>query len=238
MGRVIPAHAFWGWLMSSDFPKMSRTPGRPEAARGKPANGAGLYWLFAGAVLLAAAFGGLVVFLVMRSPVSGGGTTAADNGSRSTNAAPAANSASAGGGQIAWNTVATYGSWQVRCQQQNAKICNALLQVIDNNKRTMMAWIVGPDGKGMLQTVLQTPPGVMVATGIDVKIGTAAVRHVNYISCLSQGCTAAAPMDAVFVKDMTQAAKADVVVYDSNGRSLDLGIPLNGFDKAVAALRR
>jgi hypothetical protein len=32
--------------------------------------------------------------------------------------------------------------------------------------------------------------------------------------------------------------KANVVLYASNGKSLDFGIPLTGFDKAVAAIRK
>jgi invasion protein IalB len=148
---------------------------------------------------------------------------------------------------MAWTTVATYGSWQVRCQNSKdgkdgkagAKSCAAVLELIDNKtKRTVMAWIVGPDGKGALQTVFQVPTGVMVSSGLDLKLGAAAARHIAYLICLPQQCTAAAPMDNAFVKDALAAQKADVVLYSWDGKNLDFGIPVTGLDKAVAALRK
>lgn len=78
----------------------------------------------------------------------------------------------------------------------------------------------------------------MVSAGIDIKRGTAAARHVNYLSCGQQGCTAATPMDDAFIKETAAAAKGDIVLYAANGRSLDFGIPTTGFDKAVAALKK
>ena len=135
----------------------------------------------------------------------------------------------------------TFGSWQVRCQNGNAatKLCTAVLEVVDNkSKQVLMAWIVGPDPKGGLQTVFQTPSGVLVGNGIDIKIANAATRHLNYMSCMPQQCTAVAPMDEAFVKEALAAPKADVTVYAANGKAVAFGIPVTGFDKALAAIRK
>ena len=218
--------------MSNDFSNM-RAPGRSDQARRKTADGPGLYIVFGAAVLVAAIVGGLVVFLALRTPES---QVAA------VNAPVAAQAGKAAGAQpapppITWKTTGTFGSWQVQCQESNAKFCRAVLQVI-RDKQVIMTWLVGPDGKGVLQNVLQTPTGVMVSAGIDIKVGSAAARHANFMTCGPQGCAAAAPMDEAFIKDASAAAKTDVVLYAPNGQSVDFGIPTGGLDKAVAALRK
>lgn len=45
-------------------------------------------------------------------------------------------------------------------------------------------------------------------------------------------------MDDAFVKEATGSAKATVTLYAADGKSLDFGIPVNGLDKAIAAIRK
>jgi invasion protein IalB len=143
---------------------------------------------------------------------------------------------------LQWTTIGTFGSWEARCTTppgQTAKLCTALLQVIDNrNKNVLMAWIVGPDDKGALQTVFQTPTGVMIGNGVEVKLGNAAARKINFQSCGTQQCTAVAPMNDAFVKEVSAAQKADVTLTALNGRALNFGIPVAGLDKALAAIKK
>lgn len=227
--------------MSSEFSAFNRQPGKAEAVRPKAAGGASLYALFGGAVLLAAMIGGGIVYFVT-SP----GTP---NQAVANNAPAGAQQAARGGGNgngnqaangpVQWDTVGTFGSWQVRCQKNNNKICTAVLEVIDNDKKqVLMAWLIGPDQRGGLQTALQTPSGVLVGNGIDIKLANAPARHLNYLSCLPQQCTAVSPMDEAFIKEALAAPKADVTVYAANGKSLAFGIPVTGIDKALAAIRK
>jgi invasion protein IalB len=221
--------------MSNDFSNM-RTPGRVDQVRRKTADGPGLYIVFGAAVLVAAIVGGLVVFFALRASqpqVATGNSPVAAQGAPGGNGAGAQPAAP----QISWKTTGTFGNWQVQCQETNAKACRAVLQVI-RDKQVIMAWFVGTDGKGALQNVLQTPTGVMVSAGIDIKVGSAAARHANFLTCGPQGCTAAVPIDDAFIKDASAAPKTDVVLYAPNGQSVDFGIPTGGLDKAIAALKK
>jgi invasion protein IalB len=171
-----------------------------------------LYVLFSAAVAIAAAAGALVVFLLLRSsPLEQQQATANR---------PAARTQAAQG----TNAPAPVEAWLEVINQQS--------------KQVMIAWIVGPDNKGALQTLFQTPTGVRVAAGVDVKLGNAAARHVNYITCLPRQCTAGMPMDDAFVKDTIAAQKADVTLYAPDGKGINFGIPVIGFDKAVAAIKK
>jgi invasion protein IalB len=217
--------------MTNDFSNL-RVPTRADAVKRKPGDGPGLYIVFGAAVLVAAIVGGLVVFFALR---------ASQPQVAAPNAPVAAQAANAGAQpaapQLRWKDAGNFGSWQVQCQEANAKICRAVLQVI-RDKQIIMAWLVGADAKGVMQNVLQTPTGVMVSAGVDVKIGSAPARHANYAACGPQACTASFTLDDAFVKEAAAAQKTDVVMYALNGQSVDFGIPTAGLDKAVAALKK
>jgi invasion protein IalB len=217
--------------MTNDFSNL-RVPNRADAVRRKSGDGPGLYIVFGAAVLVAAIVGGLVVFFAVRTSQPQVAAPQAPIAAQAGNAGaqPAAP-------QVRWKAAGTFGSWEVQCQEANEKICRAVLQII-RDKQVIMAWLVGRDAKGALQNVLQTPTGVMVSAGIDIKIGSSPARHANYVTCGPQACTASMPLDDAFVKDAAGAQKTDVVMYAPNGQSVDFGIPTAGFDKAVAALKK
>ena len=78
----------------------------------------------------------------------------------------------------------------------------------------------------------------MVSSGVSVKLGNAAARKINFQSCAAQQCTAVAPMNDAFVKEVSGAEKADVTVTALNGQTLNFGIPVAGLDKALAAIKK
>jgi invasion protein IalB len=224
--------------MSGEFSNFGRQPAQPGNARANLGGGTSLYLVFGGAVVVAAATGALIAFMLKRSP-GGAQQSLPVNPPNATQAAAAQGNAAAPA-EPQWSKVATYGSWEVRCQNPSAstKVCAAWLEIVNQqNKQVMMAWIVGPDNKGALQTIFQTPTGVRVAAGLDLKLGNAAARHVNYINCLPRQCTAGVAMDDAFVKDTIAAQKADVTLYAPDGKGINFGIPVTGFDKAVAAIK-
>jgi invasion protein IalB len=216
-------------MSNNDFSMMGRP--RVDAPPPRTSNTA-LYLMFAGGVVLAALVGALVAYFILRQPAQ---NVAARN-------APGGQQAAGNVAGPQWTTTDTFGSWLVRCQNKNGttgKPCLALLQVVNQqNKRTMFAWIVGLDAKGAVQAVMQTPTGINVGKGIDIKFGTETPRHVDFSNCLPQQCSATTTLDEAFVKDMTTQPKADVVIVASNGQSLDFGIPVAGFDKALAAIKK
>jgi len=241
MGRDIPAHIVRGAFVSNDYSNFGRQPVE-HGNSGKRLDGTlNLYLLFGGAVVVAAATGALVAFLLIRSTAPAQQQATVNRPAAQTQAAAAQGANAPAPAPVQWTKVATYGSWEVRCQNPNlnTKVCAAWLEIINQqNKQVMMAWIVAPDNNGALQTVFQTPTGVRVAAGVDVKLGNAGARHVNYISCQPQQCTAGMPMDDAFIKDTIAAQKADVTLYAPDGKGINFGIPVTGFDKAVAALKK
>ncbi len=190
------------------------------------------------AVLLAAAAGGAYYAGTLSSVQATQQSQAPAQAPAPPQQAPAQQAAQA----IQWRTIGTFGSWEARCTTppgRTTQLCTTVLQIINNqNKNVLMSWIVGPDEKGALQSIFQTPTGVMIANGVDIKIGNAAARKVSYQSCNPQQCTASGSMNDAFVKEIMAAERANVTLTAANDQALNFGIPVAGFDKALAAIKK
>ena len=226
--------------MRSEFPGLENRTRQQNENNGPTRAKTGLYLLVGGAVLLIVAGGAFFVGMMKSSGLAP--RTAAGTPTTAAATPPATPPAQPAAPQIQWTTIGTFGSWEAKCTTPpgaTARLCTAILQVIDNrNKNVLMAWIVGTDEKGVLQSIFQTPTGVMVSSGLDLKLGSAAVHKINFRSCAAQQCVAVTPMNDAFVKEVTAAPKADVTITALNGQQLNFGIPVAGFDKALAAIKK
>ena len=121
--------------MSGDFSNFGRQPVKPSNARVGFAGGLGLYLMFGGAVVVAGAAGALIAFVLMRSP--GPPQQSPVNGAQA--AAPQAGDPAAPA-PPQWTKVATYGSWEVRCQNSNVsnKVCAAWLEVVNQQSKQVI----------------------------------------------------------------------------------------------------
>ncbi len=136
-----------------------------------------------------------------------------------------------------------YDSWRVTCRDivgvKDKKNCSAMLQVIEQKqKRVVFTWVLGYDPKGTLTAVFQTPVGVQLLRGLELKLGTAQARKVSFITCTNRICEAVTPMNAVLLKEAMTAKSAVATAYAMNGRGVQFNINMKGFDKAVEALQQ
>jgi len=136
-----------------------------------------------------------------------------------------------------------YDSWRVTCRDvvgvKDKKNCSAMLQVTEpKQKRVVFAWVLGYDNKGTLTAEFQTPVGVQLLRGVELKLGQAQVRKVSFITCTGRACAAVTPMSAVLLKEAMVAKTATATVYTMNGRGVQFNISMKGFDKAIEALQQ
>lgn len=168
------------------------------------------------------------------APVAGASGDAAPQVS-----APAA--ATAQGNASRWEKAATFGVWEVRCRkdaQGQAKGCYGILEVKDAKRnQILLAWVIGRNGKGELGTTIQTPGGVLLPRGVDVTLGEGKPQNFVYESCSPRGCLASAPLTDAFVEQAKTAKNAKLTIVGINGKATTFTIPLDGFDKAVAAVK-
>ena len=155
-----------------------------------------------------------------------------------TNPATAASPQTPPASQPQWVTTATHGSWQIRCQRpaEPGSLCTAVLEITQKGT-VIFGWVVA-NGKNGLVTELESPTGVLIQSGLEVKLGDALVRHVNFVSCTPQQCSGEMPMDEAVVKQMSAGDKASVTIVAADGRGIEFTMSTAGFDKALAAISK
>jgi invasion protein IalB len=160
------------------------------------------------------------------------------------NSAPAAAPAAAPQPRIRRTETLAVDNWTVNCAETdspNANLrCSAVLKVtetVNNVQRVVFTWLIG-NSAGKLAAVLSMPPGVMIAPGVQLKIGDREAKTLPYTACLPDHCEAAVPMDEDTVKALSGAATAEVSVAATNGNTVAFKLNLKGFDQALADVRK
>lgn len=134
--------------------------------------------------------------------------------------------------------------WQVNCREYInpvSKSCNAVLQLVQVNQQTsqattLIAWSLQiEDGK--LASVIQTPTGVNIAPGVELKVGRQN-RKAAFARCEPQRCDATLAIDDALSREMAAAEKAEAIIVASQGNAVTFNLPLKGYDRALQALRR
>jgi invasion protein IalB len=134
-----------------------------------------------------------------------------------------------------------YNAWTVTCRDTvggAAKpTCSADFKVIDKERRNvLLQWIIARNSEGTLFTVFQTPTGILIQNGVDLKLGNAAARKLNYVACQPNGCESSIAMDEAMIRELAGATDAVATIYATDGRSISSNMPIKGVDQALAAL--
>lgn len=138
-----------------------------------------------------------------------------------------------------------FDNWTVTCQDFVAptprKVCIGQLQVVRaQTNQVVFALRVSyndPNAPGGI-AAFQTPTGILLTKGLSVKFGKFEPRILNLTSCEPTHCLAAVPLDATMLRDLSTNETMEVTVFGSNGEGLKFNVPIKGFEKANAALKR
>lgn len=134
-------------------------------------------------------------------------------------------------------------NWVVTCNEfaegQRKRVCSALLHVVQQNtNQTVFSWMIAVEGNKQLVTVMQTPTGVAIPPGVELKVGKLAPQRVPFTSCESGRCVASMTMDNALLHEMTVVSTAEAVIQGSQGNAVAFTIQLKGFDRAFAVLSK
>jgi invasion protein IalB len=137
--------------------------------------------------------------------------------------------------------ILNFDNWAVTCNEfasgPRTKRCSALLQILQQNtNQTVFTWTVGMDDNKQLMAVFQTPTGVVIPPGIELKIGKAA-QKIPFASCEPGRCIATVTVDANLLREMTTAPTAEAIVQGVQGNTVQFNVNMKGFDRAYAALK-
>jgi invasion protein IalB len=139
--------------------------------------------------------------------------------------------------------ILNFENWAVTCNEfaegPRAKRCSALLQILQQNtNQIVFTWTVALDERKQLVAVMQTPTGVVIPPGVELRVGKLPSQKIPFASCDSGRCIATTTLDANLLREMTTSPTAEAVIQGSQGNTVQFNIQLKGFDRAYAVLSR
>ncbi len=135
----------------------------------------------------------------------------------------------------------TYGDWQIRCDTPpgaKAEQC-ALIQNVTAEDRPNVGLSVivlkTADKKQRILRIL-APLGVLLPSGLGLKVDQADVGRTPFVRCLPNGCVAEVVMDDKLVEQIKAGTNATFIVFQTPEEGIGIPIALKGFGEGLDKL--
>ncbi len=137
---------------------------------------------------------------------------------------------------------ATHGAWQVSCRTPpgaKEEKC-ALVQSVTAEDRpnvglTVVFYKAIGENKKLLRVVV--PLGVLLPTGLGLKIDDQDVGNAPFLKCGKRGCIAEVVVKDDVIQKFKSGATAMFIIFDTPEAGIGIPISLQGFAKALASLK-
>ena len=149
----------------------------------------------------------------------------------------------AGGGQAAAQGVvrSVSGDWQIRCETPpgaQGEQC-ALMQSVTAEDRPNVGLTVLvlkiADLKSRLMRVV-APLGIILPSGLGLKIDNADVGRAGFVKCLPNGCLAEITMDDNLINKLRTGQTATFIIFQSPEEGIGFPMSLRGFGEGFDKL--
>jgi invasion protein IalB len=134
-----------------------------------------------------------------------------------------------------------HSDWQVRCDTPpgaQGEQC-ALIQSVTAEDRANVGLTVivlkTADQKNRLMRVV-APMGVLLPSGLGLKIDQEDVGRAGFVRCLPNGCVAEVVMDETLVKQMRAGETATFIIFQTPEEGIGFPMSLKGFSEGYDKL--
>jgi invasion protein IalB len=131
--------------------------------------------------------------------------------------------------------------WQIRCDTPpgaKSEQC-ALIQSVTAEDRANVGLTVivlkTADAKNRLMRVV-APLGVLLPSGLGLKIDAADVGRAGFVRCLPNGCIAEVVMDDELIKKLRNGKAATFIIFQTPEEGIGFPMSLNGFGEGYDKL--
>jgi invasion protein IalB len=134
-----------------------------------------------------------------------------------------------------------HNDWQIRCDTppgaQNEQC--ALIQSVTAEDRPNIGLTVivlkTADKKARLMRVI-APPGVLLPSGLGLKIDNAEIGRAGFVRCVPNGCVAEVIMDDNLIGKMRTGKSATFIIFQTPEEGIGFPISLKGFGEGFDKL--
>jgi invasion protein IalB len=133
------------------------------------------------------------------------------------------------------------GDWELRCETPPgaAKEQCALLQSVTAEDKPNINIVVivlkTSDGKNHLLRVI-APLGVLLPSGLGLKIDDVDVGRAGFVRCLPTGCVAEVVMEEKLINQMKSGQKATFIIFQTPEEGIGIPLTIAGFKEGFDAL--
>lgn len=134
-----------------------------------------------------------------------------------------------------------HGDWELRCETPPGAMHEqcALLQSVTAEDRPNVNLVViilkTADGKNRLLRVI-APLGVLLPSGLGLKIDNMDVGRAGFVRCLPTGCIAEVVMEDKLIQALKNGHNATFIIFQTPEEGIGIPLGLNGFADGFAAL--
>ena len=140
------------------------------------------------------------------------------------------------------NVKAEYGAWQLKCgKAPGSKLekCALVQSVTAENRPNVgltVIFLKSIDGKQRMLRII-APLGVLIPTGLGLKIDGVDIGNVKFLKCARIGCIAEAAVDNKLISKLKSGKQAVFVIFPTPEQAFGIPSRLKGFKEGLARLR-
>lgn len=134
-----------------------------------------------------------------------------------------------------------HGDWELRCETPpgaSREQCALLQSVAAEDKPNINLMVIvlkTADGKNHLLRVI-APLGVLLPSGLGLKIDDIDVGRAGFVRCLPTGCVAEVVMEDKLTEQMKNGQKATFIIFQTPEEGIGIPLALAGFKEGFDAL--
>ncbi len=134
-----------------------------------------------------------------------------------------------------------HGAWETHCESPPgaaAEQCAILQSVVDQDRPNITLVVIGlktADRKSRLLRVI-APLGVLLPTGLGLRVDNDDLGHMNFVRCLPNGCVAEVFLDDKLLARLEGGQTVTFVLFETPEEGIGVPATLNGFKDGFEAL--
>ena len=131
-----------------------------------------------------------------------------------------------------------HGDWQIRCdtppgaQGEQCALIQSVVAEDRSNAGLTVIVLKTADQKSKLMRVV-APLGVLLPSGLGLKLDNADVGRAGFVRCLPNGCVAEVVMDDKLLGQLRTAKTATFIIFETPEEGIGFPLSLNGLRRGV-----
>jgi len=134
-----------------------------------------------------------------------------------------------------------YGDWNMRCETPpgaQGPQCALMQYVVAESRPNVGLSVImlkTADGKAKLLRII-TPLGVLLPSGLGLKIDDEDIGRAGFVRCIAEGCLAEVILEDELLNKLRRGQQATFIVFVSPEDGIGIPISLSGFSAGYDAL--